>query len=91
VKLGDVVRVRIVHDSELPTATLGRFRVSLTTQVEPFKLSRSTRGCGRCWQSRGSSGRAANAGFAPAPRRRTRPPAYDRDRLFQRWRAIARS
>ena len=35
---GDVLRIRIVHDSELSKAALGHFRVSLTTGATPFRV-----------------------------------------------------
>jgi hypothetical protein len=91
VKHDDVVRVRIVHDSELPTATLGRFRVSLTTPAEPFKVvevdARLRPLLTIPWEQR--PGPRTQDGKPATPPKDSTAPDYERDRLFQRWRAIA--
>jgi hypothetical protein len=93
---GDAVRVRIVHDSELSTAALGRFRLSFTTHANPFKVvevdARLRPLLSVPWEQRprprSQEGEAAEGGQSK-PQALTKPPSYEQDRLFLRWRAIA--
>ena len=79
---GDTVRVRIVHDSELSTAALGRFRLSLTTQANPFKVvevdARLRPLLSTPWEQRprprSEEGEAAEGG-QPKPQALTKPPS----------------
>jgi hypothetical protein len=91
VKSGDAVRVRIVHESELPTATLGRFRISLTTSADPFKVvevdARLRPLLTVPWEQR--PGPRTQDGTPVPPPKDASVPAYERDRLFLRWRAVA--
>jgi hypothetical protein len=94
---GDAVRVRIVHDSELSTAALGRFRLSLTTQVNPFKVvevdARLRPLLSIPWELRPkprSEDDAEVTGRAGSQAQtQSTTPLYEQDRLFLRWRAIA--
>jgi len=89
---GDAVRVRIIHDSELSRAALGRFRLSLTTQADPFKVveidARLRPLLGVPWQQRPGP-RGASDENRGSGAQASAAPSYEQDRLFQRWRAVA--
>jgi len=97
VNSGDVLRVRIVHDSELSTAALGRFRLSVTTQADPFKVveidARLRPLLSIPWEQRPQpTATSADDGDGEPAKDRLKAPStatYEKDRLFLRWRAMA--
>jgi hypothetical protein len=97
---GDVLRIRIVHDSELSRAALGHFRVSLTTGANPFKVvevdARLRPLLDMPWEQRPKTTTVEGSGEADEdqPVSTTRAPApskapYENDLLFLRWREVA--
>jgi hypothetical protein len=94
---GAAVRVRIVHDSELSTAALGRFRLSLTTQANPFKVvevdARLRPLLSIPWEERpkprSEAGADEQGGVSSQGKAPSKAPSYEQDRLFVRWRAVA--
>jgi hypothetical protein len=99
---GDLLRVRIVHDSELAKAALGRFRLSFTTQADPLKVVEIDAHLRPLlnipWEQRPEpkpregtatdQGRAGQGG--PGRQASASPQApYEKDLLFLRWREVA--
>src|SRR5262245_35807588 len=95
---GDVLRVTIVHDSELAKAALGRFRLSVTTQADPLKVVEIDAHFRPLltipWEQRPEP--KAREVIAPdqvpdqARRQAAAPPQapYEKDVLFLRWREV---
>jgi hypothetical protein len=95
---GDMLRVRIVHDSELSKAALGRFRLSVTTQADPLKVVEIDAHLRPLlnfpWEQRPEP--KAKEVIAPdqvpdQPRRQAAAPPqapYEKDVLFLRWREV---
>jgi hypothetical protein len=97
---GDVLRIRIVHDSELSKAAVGHFRVSLTTGANPFKVvevdARLRPLLDIPWERRPKTATVEGSGEADEdqPVATTRAPVpseapYENDLLFLRWREVA--
>ena len=96
---GDMLRVRIVHDSELSKAALGRFRLSVTTQADPLKVVEIDAHLRPLlnipWEQRPEP--KSKEVIAPdqvpdqARRQAAAPPQapYEKDLLFLRWREVA--
>jgi hypothetical protein len=96
----DVVRIRIVHDSELAKAALGHFRISLTTNANPFKVveidARLRPLLDVPWEQRPktTTPEPVGEGDEGQPAAKPRPAAsaqapYENDLLFLRWREVA--
>jgi hypothetical protein len=98
---GDVLRLKIVHNSELSKAALGRFRVSFTTQAEPLKVvevdARLRPLLDIPWEQRPkpsakpvvTDDEGDSQPAAPAQGPAQGKARYENDLLFQRWRSIA--
>ena len=97
---GDVLRIRIVHDSELAKAALGHFRLSITTDTNPLKVveidARLRPLLDIPWEQRPKTSTPEPVGEGdegtPAPKAQPDTPgqaAYEKDLLFLRWREVA--
>jgi hypothetical protein len=101
---GDALRVRIVHDSELAKAALGRFRLSVTTQADPLKVVEIDAHVRPLlnipWEQRpqpkpkemAASGQGGQGQGQPSGQAKVQeqPQApYEKDLLLLRWREVA--
>jgi hypothetical protein len=100
VATGDVLRIRIVHDSELSKAALGHFRVSLTTDANPLKVveidARLRPLLDVPWEQRPKTTTVEPSGEGDEDQPAAKPRAaaateapYENDLLFLRWREVA--
>jgi hypothetical protein len=92
----EVLQVTLVHNSELPKAALGHFRVSVTTQADPSKVleidARVRPLLTIPWEQRPKPkpGEAGQGQIASPPQGEAPPQApYEKDPLFIRWRQVA--
>lgn len=102
---GDVLRIRIVHDSELSKAALGRFRLAVTTQADPLKVVEIDAHLrpllNTPWEQRpqpkpkemlATTGQGGQGQGQPGGQAKVpeQPQApYEKDLLFLRWREVA--
>jgi hypothetical protein len=100
---GDALRIRIVHDSELSKAALGRFRLAVTTQAAPLKVVEIDAHLrpllNTPWEQRpqpkpkempatGQGGGQGQPGGQAKVQEQPQAP-YEKDLLFLRWREVA--